>query len=204
MRFEHRRPAVAALVLALVLGVFAAGCAGGERDAARPGGETSSTAKQQAAGEATGQEGTTRGTEATAGSGGETAAGGAEATLKMDGEPGTAFSGTCTVGDEETEVSGEVPRSFDFALEGRKLDCEIRKKGGGDLKVVFTSGNDRSVHQTNSPDATVRLTYSGNGASFSSSSSSSGGFVIQQSQQSSSSSSGSVSQQSSSSSSGSP
>lgn len=94
-------------------------------------------------------------------------------------------------------MSGEVPQSFEFALDGRELECGIRKQGAGNLKITFAAGNNRSVQRTNAPDATVRLTYSGGGVSFStSSSSSSGSSVVQQN----SSSSSSVVQQSTSSS----
>ncbi len=122
-------------------------------------------------------------------SGGEEPSGGAvsEATLEMAGDPGTAFSGTCVLGEEEMDVSGEVPASFTLPLDGQKLDCEIRKEGEGKLRMVLEAGNSRNVYQTTSSDATVKLTYSGNGvASFSSSSSSgSSSSVVQQSSSSS-------------------
>lgn len=111
-------------------------------------------------------------------SGGTTAS---EATLRMEGDAGTTFSGTCLLGEEEIYVSGEVPKTFDLRLEGRGLDCEIRKDGEGRLRMVLESGNSRNVYQSASSNATVRLTYAGNGiASFSSSSSGSSSSVIQQ------------------------
>ncbi len=113
-------------------------------------------------------------------------------TLQIKGEPGTEFSGTCAVGDEETEVSGQVPESFTYELDGERLDCEISKEStDGDLEVVFRANGTRSVQRTNA--GTINLTYeNGRISSFSTSSSSSGGSssssqVISSSQSSSSS-----------------
>ncbi len=116
--------------------------------------------------------------------------------LTVEGDPGTTFSGTCAVGDEKEDVSGEVPQSFTYELDGRKLHCEIRNEGPGSLEVALSSGNDRSIHRTNAPGATISLTYSGSGVSSSASSATSGS-VIQQTSSSGGSSSSSVNQQSS-------
>src|SRR5919107_5816764 len=59
---------------------------------------------------------------------------GAEATLELRGEPGTEFSGSCTVGDEEPEeISAQVPESFTYELKERLLECEI--SSDGDVQV---------------------------------------------------------------------
>jgi hypothetical protein len=103
-----------------------------------------------------------------------------EATLEMNGNSGTEFSGSCTVGDEETEVSGQVPESFSYELDGERLECEISKESAeGDLEVVFAAGNNVNSVQRIS-GGILKFTYengqlssstsSGSGASSSSSS----------------------------------
>ena len=88
-----------------------------------------------------------------------------EATLKIEGDPGTGFSGTCTIGDEVREVSGQVPGRFVFKLEGQKLECEIHKQSTGAMNVVLDADGSDNVQQTNSRRATVRIVYSGEGYS---------------------------------------
>lgn len=96
---------------------------------------------------------------------------GREATLELQGEPGTKFSGSCTVGDQEPEdISGQVPESFTYELEGKPLDCEI--SSDGDVQANLTVGeNIRSVQRISG--GTLDLTYE-NGSISSSVSSSSG------------------------------
>jgi hypothetical protein len=118
-----------------------------------------------------------------------------EVRLRIGGDSGTTFSGKCVVGGEEAGLSGEVPQSFTYQLDGGKLECEITNKGAGALEVTLRSGDDRSVHRTNAPDAVISLTYSENGVSSSTTSSSSGS--INQQSSSSSVSSNSISQHSS-------
>jgi hypothetical protein len=91
--------------------------------------------------------------------------------LEIRGSPGTAFSGLCSVGDEEAELAGEVPQRFVYYPEGRKIHCELRKEdaGSGNLKVVLAAPGNRIVQQTNAESGTVELTLSGNGGSSSSS-----------------------------------
>lgn len=114
-----------------------------------------------------------------------------EALLRIEGDPQTEFSGSCTVGDQEGEtIAGRVPQSFDYELDGQRLNCEIRNESGGEMEVVLEAGNDRSVQRTNVQGATIRLTYSEEGISSRTvSSSSSGGQVSSSSSQTSSSSS---------------
>jgi hypothetical protein len=100
------------------------------------------------------------GTEATAPSG--------EVTLKIEGSPGTEFSGTCIVGGkEEKKVSGSVPKRFIYELDGQRLECEISKhsSNSGQMKVEFSAGDDtNSVQQTSTQGDSLTLRYDGNGS----------------------------------------
>lgn len=101
------------------------------------------------------------------------APGAGEAVLKFGGTDGTRFSGTCTVGDEEREISGEAPQSYTFALDGRGLECEIRKQDPGDtLKIVFAAEGTRSVQRVGGGESTVNLSYENGSVSSTTSSSS--------------------------------
>ena len=119
--------------------------------------------------------------------GGSTGGGGTrseEATLEIKGDSGTEFSGSCTVGDEENEISGQAPQSFVYELNGRRLDCQIRKdSSGGNLQLIFTAGGTRAVQQISG--GALNLTYDNGMISFSSSGS--GGQVSSSSSNSSSS-----------------
>ena len=102
-----------------------------------------------------------------------------EATLEIEGDPGTGFSGTCTIGDEEREVSGQVPERFVFELDGQRLECEIHKQSTGTMNVVVDADGVDHVLRTDSRRATVRIVYSGQGYSSSiQSSSGSSGQII--------------------------
>lgn len=161
------RTSVAALLAGVLISlIFAAGCAGGNEQASEETTEDQTTeqATQQASKEATKERTKARKDKARS----------EQAVLEMEGSEGTEFSGSCTVGDEETEISGQVPDRFTYDLDGNRLDCEIRKESAdGDLKVTFTSGNAHSVQQISG--GTLNLTYeNGRLSSFSSSSGSSG------------------------------
>jgi hypothetical protein len=81
-------------------------------------------------------------------------------TIKLGGAPGTGFSGTCSLGDEEVSLEGEAPARFSYDLEGRRLECEVSKTGdGGYLKVTLRSGASRAVQTIN--EGTVSLTLDG-------------------------------------------
>ncbi len=95
-----------------------------------------------------------------------------ELTLRIKGDPKTEFSGTCTVGEEEYALSGQVPQSYHYKLDGQELECEIRKQNasGGSLKVILTGNGIHAVQQIGST-GTLSLTYDGNSISSSVSSS---------------------------------
>jgi putative autotransporter adhesin-like protein len=96
-----------------------------------------------------------------------------QARLEIKGNPGGEFSGSCAIGDEESEkLGGKVPKSFTYDLEGRSLACEIGSDG--DLRVELTVGENAHSVQSIS-GGTLNLAYEhGSISSVTSSSSSSG------------------------------
>ena len=181
------RTSFAAFLAGVLFSVaFAVGCAGNE-ETSEDAGEDQATQKEA---QQTDKETTEERTGARAGGKREARAG--DATLEMKGDSGTEFSGSCTVGDEETEVNGQVPERFDYELDGERLQCEIRKEGaGGSLQIDFSAEpNTRSVQQISG--GTLNLTYengriSSSVSSSGSSGSSSASQVVSSSQSSSSS-----------------
>jgi hypothetical protein len=92
-------------------------------------------------------------------------------TLKGKGEKGAEYSGTCTAGDKEEDIGGQVPQSFEYELEGEQLECEITKRSGT-MKIVLTGDGTRALQRVSSQGGTFNLVYDGNGGvSFSTSSS---------------------------------
>jgi hypothetical protein len=91
-----------------------------------------------------------------------------EVTLKLEGSPGTEFSGTCIVGGkEEKKVNGRVPKRFIYQLDGQPLECEIRKQSSnsGEMKVEFSAGGQtNSVQQTSTQGSSLTLLYDGHGS----------------------------------------
>jgi hypothetical protein len=84
--------------------------------------------------------------------------------IRLEGDPETTFSGLCSVGEERSVLSGQVPKRFAFYLKGRQLSCRIEKRdrGGGDLEVILVAGEaTRSVQQTNAPGGVIRVSYEG-------------------------------------------
>ena len=84
--------------------------------------------------------------------------------IQLEGDPETTFSGLCSVGEERSVLSGQVPKRFAFDLRGRQLSCRIEKRDGGtgDLKVVLVAGEaTRSVQQTNAPGGVIKVSYKG-------------------------------------------
>jgi hypothetical protein len=91
-----------------------------------------------------------------------------EVTLKIEGSPGTEFSGTCIVGGKEKKkVSGRVPKRFIYELDGQRLECEIRKQSSnsGQMKVEFSAGgHTNSVQQTSTQGGYLTLRYESHGS----------------------------------------
>jgi len=165
------RTNVAALLAGgLVSIAFMAGCAGTE-EASEDAAEDQNTQQdtQQTVAETTEERTKARATDSKKGGKGKARA--SEVTLEIGGSEGTEFFGSCTVGDEETEVSGRVPEGFAYEFDGGRLDCEI--SASGDLEVILIAGeNTRSVQRISG--GTLNLTYE-NGRISSSTSSGSGG-----------------------------
>jgi hypothetical protein len=91
-----------------------------------------------------------------------------EVTLKIEGSPGTEFSGTCIIGGkEEKKVNGRVPKRFIYELDGQRLECAIRKQSSnsGQMKVEFSAGGQtNSVQQTSTQGGSLTLRYDGHGS----------------------------------------
>lgn len=107
--------------------------------------------------------------------------------LKIAGEPGARFSGTCTRGDEEREVSGQVPGRFVFEPEGREMECDLRNGGpeAGSLEFSVTAGGENQKQRVRVTGDTMNFTLSEHGISHTTSSAS--GAAVQNSSVSSSS-----------------
>jgi len=97
-----------------------------------------------------------------------------DVTLRIQGDKGARFSGTCSVGGERREISGQAPQSFEFDLKGRELSCEIDNQGsqGNELEIELSGENVHSVQRLGGAQGTLKMNYDGDG-SFSSVSSSS-------------------------------
>lgn len=104
-----------------------------------------------------------------------------EVRLKVDGEPGTRFSGICAVGGEEREVSGQVPERFVYEPEVREVECEIRKEepddGPLEFSIIADGGNQKQRIQATGD--TMSFAYSGDSISYTTSSAS--GAAVQRS-----------------------
>jgi hypothetical protein len=102
------------------------------------------------------------------GEGADASAPSGEVTLKLEGSPGTEFSGTCIIGGkEEKKLSGRVPKRFIYELDGQPLECEIRKQSSnsGEMKVEFSAGgHTNSVQQTSTEGGSLTLRYDGHGS----------------------------------------
>jgi hypothetical protein len=82
--------------------------------------------------------------------------------LRLEGDPKTTFSGICTVGGEESVLSGRVPKRYAFDPKGQRLSCRIQKQDSdaGNLKVILIAGDTtRSVQQTNARGGVINLSY---------------------------------------------
>ncbi|HKH37469.1 MAG TPA: hypothetical protein VKA82_09915 [Rubrobacter sp.] len=90
-----------------------------------------------------------------------------EVTLKIEGSPGTEFSGTCVVGGKEKKVSGRVPKRFIYETDGQRLECEISKQSSntGQMKVEFSAkDHTNSVQQSSTQGDCVTLRYESHGS----------------------------------------
>jgi hypothetical protein len=82
--------------------------------------------------------------------------------LRLEGGRNTRFSGVCIVGEERTVISGQVPKRYEYDLNGQELECRIQKQSPGSdiLKVILTDGErTRSVQQTDQRGSTIELTH---------------------------------------------
>ena len=134
---------------------------------ARAGDAVAGDGKARAGGVVAGSDGDEKGT-ADAGPG--------EVRLKVNGEPGTTFSGTCVVGGEEREVSGQVPGRFVYEPEGRKVECKIGKEGAdaGSLKFSVDAGGENSKQKIKATADNLEFSVSGDSVSYRTSSTSAG------------------------------
>lgn len=89
-----------------------------------------------------------------------------DVTLRVEGDRGIRFSGICTVGKEQTVLTGEVPKQFTYHLEDQKLSCRIQKQDSKNetknesLRVILLAGDTtRSVQQTNSSRGIINVSY---------------------------------------------
>jgi hypothetical protein len=90
-----------------------------------------------------------------------------EVTLKIEGSPGTEFSGTCIVGGKEEKINGRVPKRFIFEPDGQRLECEIRKQSSnsGEMKVELSAGgHTNSVQQISTQGGSLTLRYESHGS----------------------------------------
>lgn len=88
----------------------------------------------------------------------------ADVTLRVEGGRETRFSGLCTVGDDQTVLTGKVPKQFNYNLNGNSISCRIQKQDSknGSLRVILLAGDTtRSVQQTNAQHGTINVSYSG-------------------------------------------
>ena len=93
---------------------------------------------------------------------GEEPGGNPQVVLRLEGGPKTTFSGLCSVGGQQSVLSGQVPKRFTFDPGRRELSCRIQKRDDarGALKIVLVAGDTtRSVQQTNAPGGTINVTY---------------------------------------------
>lgn len=94
---------------------------------------------------------------------GATVTGPSEVVLRLEGDDRTNFSGFCTSGARDSVLSGRVPKSYRFDLRGRDLACRIEKRSpDGSLRAILLAGGaTRSIQQTESPNSTISISYSG-------------------------------------------
>ncbi len=115
--------------------------------------------------------------------------------LRIGGDLGAKFSGTCTVGGEEKDVTGRVPGRFAYDLDEQKLECEIRKvePASSALDISVNAGGLRRETVVRGQGYEVSFSLTDQGTAFSTFSSSESGGSVNQKMKITSSSSSSVS-----------
>jgi hypothetical protein len=102
------------------------------------------------------------------GEGANSSAPSGEVRLKIEGSPGTEFSGTCIIGGKvEKKISGSVPKRFIYDTHGQRLECQIRKhsSNSAEMKVEFSAGGEtNSVQQISTQGGSLILRYDGDGS----------------------------------------
>ncbi|MDQ3302603.1 MAG: hypothetical protein M3518_04555 [Actinomycetota bacterium] len=86
--------------------------------------------------------------------------GGSPVELDFGGDPGTRFTATCAIGQEERKVRGEVPDRIVTKPGGKKIECDILKRSTGMLEVTLVSGDDRHEQRTDARWSKINLIYS--------------------------------------------
>lgn len=132
------------------------------------------------AGDAVAGDGAARAGDATAGDGKSEAVEGDgngvrdKVRLKVGGEPGTRFTGTCVVGGEEREVSGRAPERFVYEPGGREVECEVRAQNpdAGPLRFSVNADGGNQKQRIRATGDTLSFAYSENSISYTTSSAS--------------------------------
>ncbi len=156
-------PEIRLLVVIVAVLLLAWGCSGNQSNK-HSGKHTTAvtgaavTLKNSSPPSTTGTTGTTGGTSGVV----TTKSRGQSVTLRVEGDRGTRFSGICSADGQQTVISGQVPKLFNYNLSGQKISCRIQKQSGnGDLRVILlANGTTKSVQQTNAPKGTINVTYS--------------------------------------------
>jgi hypothetical protein len=163
--FESERvfTLLTAAVLLLAALLFVGACSGKDNDHKQNNPPKGKTTEETTSPYTTGMETTesSRPPEVTLGKGN---GGEPDVIIRLEGDPRTTFSGLCSVGAEQSVLSGQVPKRFEFDLKGRQLSCRIEKRDGnsGELKVVLVAGETtRSVQQTSTPGGAIKVSYKG-------------------------------------------
>lgn len=94
--------------------------------------------------------------------------------LKVGGEPGTRFSGTCAVGGEAREISGRAPERFVYEPDGREVECEIHAQSpdSGPLQFSISADGGNQKQRISVTGDTMSFAYSGDSISYTTSSAS--------------------------------
>src|SRR4051812_20610654 len=142
-----RRKNVTILLALGLVALAAIGCAGNEQSNENNTQDQATDEDTQQAGKAQKEKHAMTRAEDSNGENAGSKARGRKATLKLQGDPETKFSGSCAIGDQEPEeIGGQLPASFTYKLKGRSLDCEI--SSDDDVQVDLTIGkNVHSVQQ---------------------------------------------------------